>query len=152
MENWLNSILEDAQHMIVPGIVMAKGNSAFLERYGIDRKTLNDVGCQRESVDRLYRALFVYSFGFYQLVRTLVQDASNNFVLVSNIWKVFLILLEYWNKVDYKTLIEKLSIKHTQQIEDIEDQFHKQFLSISKKLETHDDEIKSMQDIIDSLK
>ena len=44
MENWLNSILEDAQMLIVPGVVLSKGNSEILERYGIDRKSLNDVG------------------------------------------------------------------------------------------------------------
>ena len=37
MENWLNSILEDAQMLIVPGVVLSKGNSEILERYGIDR-------------------------------------------------------------------------------------------------------------------
>lgn len=152
MESWLNSILEDAEMLKAPGVVLSRGNIPVLERYGVDRKSLNDVGCHKDSVDRLYRALFVYSIGFYQLIRTLVKDATNNFVLVSKIWKVYIILLEYWNKTDYKTLIEKLSNKYNKQVKDIENHFHQQFLMISNKIENHDEEIKSLEKIIHGLK
>jgi hypothetical protein len=37
-------------------------------RYGIDKDTLKLLGVTEVNVDRLYRALFVYSIGFYELL------------------------------------------------------------------------------------
>lgn len=36
-----------------------------IKKYGIDRKTLKTKGLSQADVDRIYRCLFVYSFGFY---------------------------------------------------------------------------------------
>jgi hypothetical protein len=74
MEKWVKSTLEEAQDLRIPGIIQPKGKTDILTQYGLDRETLNKNGCKRENVNRLYRAFFVYSLGFYQILRTLVTD------------------------------------------------------------------------------
>ena len=39
-----------------------------IARYQIDRLGLNNCGVSNESVDRIYRGLFVYSIGFYEML------------------------------------------------------------------------------------
>jgi len=145
MEKWVNSVLEVAQHLNIPGVILSKRHTEILEAYGFDRKTLSLVGVNKENADRLYRAMFVYSQGFYQLIKSIVKDASNDFVLMSSIWKVYLILLEYCNKVDYRALITKLNSKHEQEINNIETRYNTQIEIVSKKLELHNSDIKFLE-------
>lgn len=56
-------------------------------------------------IDRIYRGLFVYSIGFYEMLNKALSNAHNKYTLLSNIWKVYSILLEYCCKANYKTLI-----------------------------------------------
>lgn len=94
MEKWVSTTLSDAYHMNIPSLIL-KGGSSTLDRYHIDRRTLSEAGCKREDVDRMYKALFVYSVGFHQLVHSLCKSWSNPFIVMTNVWKVYLILLEY---------------------------------------------------------
>lgn len=68
LETWVNETLEDAEHMAIPGVILNPANRAPTTRYGIDRKTLLEEGIPTEVVDRIYKALFVYSVGFYELL------------------------------------------------------------------------------------
>ena len=63
-------------------------------------------------VDRIYRGLFVYSIGFYEMLHKSLDHAKNKYTLLSSIWKVYSILLEYCCKSNYKMLITKLSTEH----------------------------------------
>ena len=42
-------------------------------RYGIERQDLIKAGIPNEMVDRVYRALFVYSVGFYELIKKCLE-------------------------------------------------------------------------------
>ena len=62
-------------------------------------------GIPHEDVDRIYRSLFVYSVGFYDLVKGIMEHSKGKQIVVMNIWKVFGILLEYCCRTDYRMLI-----------------------------------------------
>jgi len=43
----------------------------------------------------------VYSIGFYEMLQKALHHAENRYTLLSSIWKVFAILLEYCCKSNY---------------------------------------------------
>lgn len=65
LETWINETLKDAEHLNLPGAITNSDQLMPIKRYNIDRKTLNSSGLSSEMVDRIYRALYVYSFGFH---------------------------------------------------------------------------------------
>ena len=71
-----------------------------------------NAGVANETTDRIYRALFVYSVGFHELLKKSLEHSSNRFTLVTNIWKVFSILLEYCCRTDYLQMISEVSVEH----------------------------------------
>lgn len=73
-----------------------------LNRFNVDRMTLSKAGVSKAQIDRIYRSLFVYSVGFYEMLKSAMAGCKNRPVLIANFWKVFSILLEYCCKHDYK--------------------------------------------------
>jgi hypothetical protein len=53
-----------------------------------------------------------------------LHNADNKYTLLSNIWRVFAILLEYCNKSNYQMLIAKISKEHKDELEKIENEFN----------------------------
>jgi hypothetical protein len=74
--------------------------------------------------DRIYRALFVYSLGFYEMLSKELSHSPNKNSIQSSLWKVFSILLEYCCKTNYQMLIRKLQVEHTKEIEAEEEKFN----------------------------
>ena len=72
METWINETLSDAEHLDIPGVILKPEHKNPISRYGIDRLTLTNAGIPNETVDRVYRSLFVYSVGFYELIKKLI--------------------------------------------------------------------------------
>ena len=71
-----------------------------MARYGIDRMEMEKNGINRELQDRVYKALFVYSVGFYELIRKCLQHTEKKYTIVTSIWKVYSILLKYCCRTD----------------------------------------------------
>jgi hypothetical protein len=71
-------------------------------------------------VDRIYRALYVYSVGFHELVKKCLQHTEKKYTMITNIWKVFAILLEYCCRTDYRMLISEISKEHKSEIENLD--------------------------------
>ena len=69
IENWINSTLSDAEHLEIPSVILKPKNKVPLTRYGIDRISLTSAGISSDMVDRIYRSLFVYSVGFFELLK-----------------------------------------------------------------------------------
>jgi len=69
IENWINSTLSDAEHLDIPSVILLPKNKVPITRYSIDRITLKNAGVSAEMVDRIYRGLFVYSVGFFELLK-----------------------------------------------------------------------------------
>lgn len=83
-----------------------------MARYSIDRLHLNSLNVDVGLIDRIYRGLFVYSIGFYEMLNKSLMHAKNKYTLLSNIWKVYSILLEYCCKSNYQMMIAKISTEH----------------------------------------
>ena len=78
-------------------------------------------------VDRIFRALFVYSVGFYELIKKCLQHTERKYSIITAIWKVFSILLEYCCKTDYRMLISEISKEHKEELDRLESEFQKKF-------------------------
>ena len=65
IETWIDETLQDATHLDIPGVILKPEHQKPSTRYGIDRLALINAGVQPETVERIYRSLYVYSVGFY---------------------------------------------------------------------------------------
>lgn len=101
LETWINETLADAEHLDIPGVLLKPEHKNPISRYGIDRLVFASYGIPTELVDRIYRALFVYSVGFHELIKKVLQHTEKKYTLITNIWKVFAVLLEYCCRTDY---------------------------------------------------
>ena len=79
LETWINETLTDAYHLDIPGVLTKPEHKNPIHRYGIDRQTLVGAGISSEEVDRIYRSLFVYSVGFFELLKKVLATTSRNF-------------------------------------------------------------------------
>ena len=89
LETWINETLTDAYHLDIPGVLTKPEHSNPIHRYGIDRQTLVKAGVSPEEVDRIYRSLFVYSVGFFELLKKILSTTQKNYQIITSIWKVF---------------------------------------------------------------
>ena len=81
--------------MNIPGVLLKPESKEPMARYGIDKMTLTTAGIPIEVVDRIFRGLFVYSIGFYELINKCVVHTKGKYKIVTSIWKAFSILLEH---------------------------------------------------------
>ena len=73
IETWINETLQDAEHLDIPGVILKPEHQNPISRYGIDRLVLANAGIPTNDIDRIYRSLFVYSVGFYELIKACLQ-------------------------------------------------------------------------------
>ena len=88
---------------------------------------LIEAGITNELVDRIYRALFVYSVGFYELIKKCLDHTDKKYTIITALWKVFSILLEYCCRTDYRMLIQEISQEHKKEIEELETKYQARF-------------------------
>jgi len=98
-----------------------------ISRYGIDRLVLTNAGIPDDLVNRVYRALFVYSVGFYELIKKCLQHTEKKYTIITNIWKVFAILLEYCCRTDYRMLISEISKEHKNALDQLDRDYQAKF-------------------------
>ncbi|CAD8140598.1 unnamed protein product [Paramecium pentaurelia] len=138
VERWINEALREA-------CVDEKQNN--LKKLGLDRHSLKSAGLKDEEANRLYRSMFVYTVGFYEML----QDILKNFQLTANIWQVFGILLEYVAKGDFQLTINQIKKENSQKIEELNEtltQRENKFRSIEIMAQ---DEINKLQNILQDL-
>ena len=92
-----------------------------MNRYKIDRLYMASQGIPLEDIERIYRSLFVYSIGFYEMILECVKQAQNKYSILSSLWKVFQILLEYCCKSNYQMMVAKISTEHKIELDKMED-------------------------------
>ena len=78
-------------------------------------------------VDRIYRALFVYSVGFYELIKNCLDHTEKKYTIITAIWRVFSILLEYCCRTDYRMLISEIEKEHMKKISDLQNTYQIKF-------------------------
>ena len=123
IETWINDTLSDAENLDIPGVILKPTHKLPLQRYFADRLYLVDKNVKPEMVDRIYRGLFVYSIGFYEMVNKTLANAKTKYTLMASIWKVFSILLEYCCKSNYQMLIAKIGTEHQKTLEELQGAF-----------------------------
>jgi hypothetical protein len=123
LETWINETLQDAEHLDIPGVILKPEHKNPIARYGIERMVLIEAGITNELVDRIYRALFVYSVGFYELIKKCLDHTDKKYTIITALWKVFSILLEYCCRTDYRMLIQEISQEHKKEIEELETKY-----------------------------
>ena len=123
METWINETLADAEHLNIPGVILKPEHKNPISRYCIDRLTLTNSGIPNDTVDRVYRSLFVYSVGFYELIKQLVAHCQKKYSIITSIWIVFSVLLEYCCQSDYRMLISEITNQHEEEIEIMQKDF-----------------------------
>jgi 2-hydroxychromene-2-carboxylate isomerase len=74
IETWLNSTLREAEFFGIPCSFSRskKTTTLALFDYAIDRVTLEAAGVSDVYIDKLYRALFVNTMGFYSLINEII--------------------------------------------------------------------------------
>ena len=60
-----------------------KTKHSALKKYGVDRKTLRTKGLSQHEVDRVFRCLFVYSFGFYEMLLDILSHSTETNILMA---------------------------------------------------------------------
>ena len=113
--------------MDIPGVILKPEHKNPISRYGIERSVLIEAGITNELVDRIYRALFVYSVGFYELIKKCLDHTDKKYTIITALWKVFSILLEYCCRTDYRMLIQEISQEHKKEIEELETKYQARF-------------------------
>ena len=133
LETWINETLTDAFHLEIPGVLTKPEHKNPIHRYGIDRSTLITSGLSTEEVDRIYRSLFVYSVGFFELLKKILATTQRNYEIITTIWKVYQVLLEYCCKTDYRILIAEITDKHHREMDEVQSMFK---AKIQEKIDT----------------
>ncbi|KAF4131116.1 hypothetical protein GN958_ATG19751 [Phytophthora infestans] len=80
------------------------GDGGPLGRAGMDRYSLYRMGMPKDLVDRLYRALYVYTNGFHNIINEIAAHCPPRFEkhVSSNAWLTFLLLLEQCENGKYE--------------------------------------------------
>ena len=124
IETWINETLADAEHLDIPGVILKPQQKDPLSRYYIDRLHLVSENVDIASIDRIFRGLFVYSIGFYEMLHKALQHAKNKYTILSSIWKVYSILLEYCCKSNYQMQLSKMHTENMEHIAKLEEEFN----------------------------
>ena len=119
--------MQDAEHLDIPGVILKPEHKNPISRYGIDRMAFSQAGIPTELVDRVYRALFVYSVGFYELIKKCLQHTDKKYTIITNVWKVFAILLEYCCRTDYRMLISEISKENKAELDKLDREYQQKF-------------------------
>ncbi|OMJ72089.1 hypothetical protein SteCoe_29541 [Stentor coeruleus] len=123
LETWLNNTVADAEDFEIPSSVLKQDTKLPLARFGIDRSSLLNAGLPSIEVDKLYQSLFVHSIGFYQLILKVLEHTEKKYTIVTGIWKVFAILLEYCCQLDYQMIITTLNLEKREELEQLENEY-----------------------------
>mmetsp|Transcript_27503 Transcript_27503/g.49537 ORF Transcript_27503/g.49537 Transcript_27503/m.49537 type:complete len:1044 (-) Transcript_27503:1687-4818(-) len=126
LEAWINNTISDAEQIELPDELVSSETRQPLIRFGVDRQSLISAGVPSNEVDRIFRALFVYSIGFYQLINKAMEHCAKKNVLVAGIWKVYSILLEYCCYKDYQMVVKTLMLEREQEVARVEEEYRQQ--------------------------
>jgi len=151
LETWINETLSDAEHLDIPGCILKPDNAQPVSRYGINRNDLYEAGMDDETVNRIYRALFVYSVGFYELIKKCLAQTQKKYTIITKIWKVFCILLEYCCRTDYRMLISEISREHDAAMEELKAKYEARFQEQANNEKTLKQSLEMLQKYNDTL-
>lgn len=107
--------------MQIPGVMKRPEAQNPIQRYDLDRLHLERMGMSLEFIDRVYRALFTHSVGFFQLLKEGTKEISEGkATVISNLWQVFQLLLQYACPTDFKMVTTVMEEKHQVKVSSLE--------------------------------
>ena len=80
----------------------------IIKKFGLERKQLKAKGLTNQEIDRIYRGLFIYSFGFYEMLLESIKHSNDTKFMMAQIWKVYGILLEYCARSNFTTTVNEI--------------------------------------------
>lgn len=80
-----------------------------LDRLGLSRRALTDIGLPSSAINRLHLAVFVYSLGFEHQLRNLLSHSPARVQLLAKLWRVRDVLMEEFDVQGYKDLCQLIS-------------------------------------------
>lgn len=92
VEEWINNSLRDAENTSIPGVMRHPHKVQPLISFGIDRHTMMNAGVSSQKCDSLYRALYVYTVGFFENIKQNISiniSEIESLKLTKAIWRVF---------------------------------------------------------------
>lgn len=118
IEDWINEVLQEAKLVDIPGLRNQVLNHGPLQEFDLDRFSLmKNFHLQTEEIERIYQALYVHSIGFFNILSESTQRITHGKeYLISNIWKVFAILLECCCQIDYQLITRSIEERAQQKI------------------------------------
>jgi len=121
VEQWINAVLKDAEEMQMPGVLKRPEAQNPIQRYELHRLHLERTGMPLELIDRVYRALFTHSVGFFQILKESTSTiAEGKAAVISNLWRVFQLLLQYACPIDFKMVTTVMEEKHQARVAQLE--------------------------------
>lgn len=90
----------------------ASPGSVLLKEAFLDRDTLSTLGLPMHLIDRVYRALYVYTMGFHDLVSEIHKHSQQSDGISKIVWQIFVHLLEEVDSEDYKTMMGEMASVH----------------------------------------
>eukprot|EP00347_Sterkiella_histriomuscorum_P021833 403332609 len=152
VEQWLNDTLEECYHLGIPGVISRPEHKLPLSRHGLDRITLTNIGIPNDMVSRVYRSLFVFTLGFFELLNDSTKNLNENRVTIqSQIWKVFQILLEYCCKTDYSLITQQMEKQHKEEVEEMDSKYRDTILKLELSEQSLKQELRTLQTRVDEL-
>lgn len=121
IELWIAAALKES---LKKGYIVKKLSDpkmSMLKLFGIDRQTLVNYELEQDDINRLYRALYVYSLGFYELTRESITRSPNQKDIMPAIWKVYSVLLQYVCKTEYSMVVAQLTKAYQQDVVRLEE-------------------------------
>ncbi|GMF21794.1 unnamed protein product [Phytophthora fragariaefolia] len=112
------------------------GDGGPLGRAGMDRFSLYRMGMPKDVVDRLYRALYVYTNGFHNIINEIAAHCPPHVEkhVSSNAWLMFLLLLEQCENGKYEMAMLKFKQAAQDTQKQLEDRFQQERLDLGAQL------------------
>lgn len=132
IETWLNTILMESSHVELMDAMVA---NAALKKFEIDENSLLSRGIKPETIERIYRSLFVHSIGFNNNLKEMV---GGRIEALKNIWKVYSNLLEYCAEGKFETLVGIIEREKITKIDELREEISRRQHIIEKNDELNE--------------
>lgn len=120
-----------------------------LTAMGLDSRSLHTAGIPPPLVQRLYKALWVYSEGMRELVTEVSHHSRSNRVVVGNLWKCYAILLEDHRGDEYVMAMMQIEQESQRVLREMEERFSKSLqLKQDSELRTQS-EVKTLSTLLE---
>ena len=134
-EEWLNESLKMlSENETISALVPMKPSQLPLQVLNVDRLTLEKFGMRTESIDRIYKSLYVNSVGFFDTLRwsTATVEANKKHTVMGRFWKTYQYLMQYCCPTDFKMVSEKLMEDQMAAVEKVKAEFDKYKVDFDK--------------------